>query len=188
MTFEPDFVALNQKPARPHRRCAHRDCARERRDHVRIPHLRQKAWSAGLIVLFFVAWELFCLMTRACRTWCCRGRRRCRRLLMKRFPVLWPHILQTLATTMIGFVLGVALGVVLGAVIGVSKTGLRHLLSAAGRLLLDPQGRGGADLRAVVRLRHGAGGADGAVDLLLSDRREHRDRPCDHRARTARTC
>ena len=24
---------------------------------------RQKAWSAGLIVLFFVAWELFCLMT-----------------------------------------------------------------------------------------------------------------------------
>ena len=23
---------------------------------------RQKAWSAALIVLFFVAWELFCLM------------------------------------------------------------------------------------------------------------------------------
>ena len=41
---------------------------------------------------------------------------------MQRFPVLWPHILQTLATTMIGFALGVALGVVLGAVIGVSRT------------------------------------------------------------------
>ena len=25
--------------------------------------LRQKAWSAALIVLFFVAWELFCLIT-----------------------------------------------------------------------------------------------------------------------------
>ncbi len=25
--------------------------------------IRQKAWSAWLIVLFFVAWELFCLMT-----------------------------------------------------------------------------------------------------------------------------
>ena len=25
--------------------------------------LRQKAWSAALIVLFFVAWELFCVMT-----------------------------------------------------------------------------------------------------------------------------
>ena len=42
--------------------------------------------------------------------------------LLQKFPMLWPHILQTLATTMIGFVLGVGLGVVLGAVIGVSKT------------------------------------------------------------------
>jgi len=42
--------------------------------------------------------------------------------LYQKFPLLWPHILQTLATTMIGFVLGVGLGVVLGAVIGVSKT------------------------------------------------------------------
>ena len=42
--------------------------------------------------------------------------------LFQKFPLLWPHILQTLATTMIGFVLGVGLGVVLGAVIGVSKT------------------------------------------------------------------
>ena len=25
--------------------------------------IRQKAWSAALIVLFFVAWELFCLMS-----------------------------------------------------------------------------------------------------------------------------
>ncbi len=24
-------------------------------------NIRQKAWSAGLIVLFFVGWELFCL-------------------------------------------------------------------------------------------------------------------------------
>ena len=24
---------------------------------------RQKAWSIGLIVLFFAGWELFCLMT-----------------------------------------------------------------------------------------------------------------------------
>ena len=24
---------------------------------------RQKAWSAGLIVLFFVLWELFCLVS-----------------------------------------------------------------------------------------------------------------------------
>src|SRR6187402_2010966 len=81
---------------------------------------RQKAWSAGLIVLFFVAWELFCLMTgmsdlvlpRPSQVFV---------TLFEKFPILWPHILQTLATTMIGFVLGVGLGVVLGAVIGVSK-------------------------------------------------------------------
>src|SRR6266436_1698556 len=78
---------------------------------------RQKAWSAGLIVLFFVAWELFCLMTgmsdlvlpRPSQVFV---------TLFEKFPILWPHILQTLATTMIG----VVLGVVLGGVIGVSKT------------------------------------------------------------------
>jgi ABC-type nitrate/sulfonate/bicarbonate transport system, permease component len=42
--------------------------------------------------------------------------------LFEKFPILWPHILQTLATTMIGFVLGVGLGVVLGAVHRRSKT------------------------------------------------------------------
>src|SRR6185369_10227580 len=57
-------------------------------------------------------------------------------------------------------------------------------LSAAGRLLLDPESRGGADLRAVVRLRFGAGGADRAVDLLLSDRGQYRDGPRNHRTRT----
>jgi NitT/TauT family transport system permease protein len=83
--------------------------------------IRQKAWSAGLIVLFFVAWELFCLATgmsdlvlpRPSQVFV---------TLYQRFPVLWPHIVQTLATTMFGFVLGVALGVALGAIIGVSKT------------------------------------------------------------------
>ena len=63
---------------------------------------------------------------------------------------------------------------------------LRHRLSAAGRLLLDPESRAGADLRALVRLRHGAGGADRAVDLLLPDRRQYRHWAGDHRARTGR--
>ena len=84
-------------------------------------YIRQKAWSAGLIVLFFVAWELFCLATgmsdlvlpRPSQVFV---------TLYQRFPVLWPHIVQTLATTMFGFVLGVALGVALGAIIGVSRT------------------------------------------------------------------
>jgi NitT/TauT family transport system permease protein len=83
--------------------------------------LRQKAWSAGLIVLFFVGWELFCLITGMSDLVLPRPSQIFVTLVTK-FPVLWPHIIQTLATTMAGFVLGVALGVVLGAFIGVSKT------------------------------------------------------------------
>ena len=69
---------------------------------------RQKAWSAGLIVLFFVAWELFCLMTGMSDLVLPRPSQVFVTLFQK-FPLLWPHILQTLATTMIGFVLGAAL-------------------------------------------------------------------------------
>ena len=82
---------------------------------------RQKAWSVGLIVLFFAGWELFCLMTGMSDLVLPRPSQILVTLVQK-FPLLWPHILQTLATTMIGFVLGVVLGVVLGAIIGVSKT------------------------------------------------------------------
>ena len=82
---------------------------------------RQKAWSIGLIVLFFVGWELFCLVTGMSDLILPRPSQVIVTLVQK-FPILWPHILQTLATTMIGFVLGVVLGVVLGAIIGVSKT------------------------------------------------------------------
>jgi NitT/TauT family transport system permease protein len=81
---------------------------------------RQKAWSAGLIVLFFAGWELFCLVTGMSDLVLPRPSQ-IMATLVARFPVLWPHIIQTLTTTMIGFVLGVALGVVLGAAIGVSK-------------------------------------------------------------------
>ena len=82
---------------------------------------RQKAWSIGLIVLFFAGWELFCLLTGMSDLVLPRPSQIIATLIDK-FPLLWPHILQTLATTMIGFVLGVVLGVVLGAIIGVSKT------------------------------------------------------------------
>src|SRR5258707_15239094 len=81
----------------------------------------QKAFSAGLIVLFFVGWALFCVMSGMSDLVLPRPSEVFVTLYQK-FPLLWPHILQTLATTMIGFVLGVGLGVVLGAVIGVSKT------------------------------------------------------------------
>ena len=83
--------------------------------------LRQKAWSVGLIVVFFAAWELFCIVTHMSDLVLPRPSQIFVTLFQK-FPILWPHIIQTLASTMLGFVLGVGLGVVLGAVIGVSKT------------------------------------------------------------------
>jgi len=83
-------------------------------------NITQKLWSASLIVLFFVLWEVFCLATGMPDLVLPRPSQVVDTMI-RRFPILWPHILQTLGTTMLGFVLGVALGVVLGAIIGVSK-------------------------------------------------------------------
>lgn len=83
--------------------------------------LKRKCAAAALIALFFAGWEVFCLasgmsdliLPRPSQVFA---------TLVQRFPILWPHILQTLATTMTGFALGVLLGVCLGAMIGVSRT------------------------------------------------------------------
>ena len=82
--------------------------------------LRQKLWSFGLIVAFFGGWQLFCIVSGMSDLILPRPTD-VLATLIARFPILWPHILQTLATTMTGFALGVGLGVVLGAIIGVSK-------------------------------------------------------------------
>lgn len=82
--------------------------------------MRQKLWSLGLIIFFFIGWELFCLMTGMSDLILPRPSQ-VAVTLVQRFPALWPHIVQTLSTTMAGFALGVGLGVVLGAIIGVSK-------------------------------------------------------------------
>ncbi|MBD3846966.1 ABC transporter permease [Bosea sp. SSUT16] len=84
-------------------------------------NLKRRFWATGLILLFFVGWELFCVISGMSDLILPRPSQ-VFATLVQRFPVLWPHILQTLATTMLGFVLGVALGVVLGAIIGVSRT------------------------------------------------------------------
>lgn len=41
--------------------------------------------------------------------------------LIARMPALWPHILQTLYTTRIGFGLGIAIGIALGVLVGSSR-------------------------------------------------------------------
>lgn len=83
-------------------------------------NMRQKFWSFALIVLFFVGWEVFCLASGMSDLVLPRPSQVVDTLI-NRFPILWPHIVRTISTTLFGFALGVALGVVLGALIGVSR-------------------------------------------------------------------
>ena len=86
-----------------------------------VPKRRQRLWAFALILMFFLGWEMFCLISGMSDLILPRPSQVFATLWM-RLPILWPHILQTLATTMVGFALGVALGVALGALIGVSRT------------------------------------------------------------------
>ena len=74
----------------------------------------------GLIVLFFVGWEFACLLFGVSDLIMPRPSQVFATLYTK-MPILWPHVLQTQFTTMVGFVLGVLLGVLLGALIGSSR-------------------------------------------------------------------
>ena len=76
--------------------------------------------SAALIIGFFVFWELACLAfgvkdivlprpTQIIYT------------LFARMPAIWPHAIQTLYTTLLGFGLGIVFGVALGALVGSSR-------------------------------------------------------------------
>ena len=82
--------------------------------------LRRRLWAAALILGFFVLWEGLCLALDVSDLIVPRPSQVIATLWV-RMPVLWPHILQTLWTTMIGFALGVAVGVVIGALIGTSR-------------------------------------------------------------------
>jgi NitT/TauT family transport system permease protein len=83
--------------------------------------LRRRMASASLILAFFAGWEIFCLASGMSDLILPRPSQ-VFETLFARLPILWPHIVQTLSTTMIGFGLGVALGVLLGALIGSSRT------------------------------------------------------------------
>ena len=84
------------------------------------PQSRRRMASAVLIIGFFVAWELLCLMfgvkdivlprpTQILET------------LWTRLPAIMPHAAQTLYTTLVGFALGIVFVVFLGAFIGSSR-------------------------------------------------------------------
>jgi NitT/TauT family transport system permease protein len=82
--------------------------------------LRRRFASAALIIGFFVFWELACIAF-GIRDIILPRPTQIVATLLQRMPAVWPHALQTLYTTLVGFALGIAAGVVLGSLVGSSK-------------------------------------------------------------------
>ncbi len=81
---------------------------------------RQRVYSALALVGFFVLWELACLAFGISDLILPRPSQ-VATVLVQKMPLLWPHTLQTLSTTLLGFALGVAVGILLGLLIGSSR-------------------------------------------------------------------
>ncbi len=81
---------------------------------------RQRLLSALALASFFVLWELICLAGGISDLILPRPSQ-IARVLIEKMPLLWPHTVQTLYTTMTGFVMGVLLGILIGVAIGSSK-------------------------------------------------------------------
>ena len=82
--------------------------------------LRRRIASAALIIGFFVAWELLCLMF-GIKDIVLPRPSEILITLWSRLPAIMPHAAQTLYTTLIGFALGIVFGVLLGALVGSSR-------------------------------------------------------------------
>jgi NitT/TauT family transport system permease protein len=82
--------------------------------------LRRRILSMTCILGFFVAWELLCLAFHVSEIVLPRPSE-ILVTLWTRFPAIWPHALQTLYTTLVGFALGIVIGILLGMLIGSSR-------------------------------------------------------------------
>lgn len=81
---------------------------------------RIRLMSTSLIVGFFLMWEILCVLLDVSDLVLPRPSEILVTLWTK-FPILWPHILQTLYSTLTGFVLGVIIGVTIGVIVGTSR-------------------------------------------------------------------
>jgi NitT/TauT family transport system permease protein len=84
------------------------------------PQMRRYLLSAFALVGFFLIWEVLCLATGVSDLVLPRPSQ-IAVVLFQKFPLLWPHTVQTLYTTVAGFVLGVLAGIVLGVLVGSSR-------------------------------------------------------------------
>ena len=71
---------------------------------------RRHIASAALIIGFFVAWEVLCLGFGV-RDIVLPRPSQIIYTLFARLPAIWPHAMQTLYTTLVGFGLGIVFGV-----------------------------------------------------------------------------
>jgi NitT/TauT family transport system permease protein len=76
--------------------------------------------SIACILGFFVVWELLCVIFNVSDIVLPRPSQ-ILITLWTRFPAIWPHAVQTLYTTLVGFALGIVIGVLLGILIGSSQ-------------------------------------------------------------------
>ncbi len=84
------------------------------------PQLRRHIASAAVIVGFFVAWELLCLMF-GIKDIVLPRPSQILETLWSLLPAIMPHAAQTLYATLVGFGLGIVFGVLIGALIGSSR-------------------------------------------------------------------
>jgi NitT/TauT family transport system permease protein len=81
---------------------------------------RQRVLSGLVLLCFFLVWEVACLSVGISDLVLPRPSR-IGLMLVQKMPLLWPHTVQTLYTTLVGFGLGVLTGVIIGIMIGSSK-------------------------------------------------------------------
>lgn len=81
---------------------------------------RQRMMSALALIGFFMIWEIACLAFGISDLILPRPSQ-IAAVLWEKFPLLWPHTVQTLKTTLAGFAIGVLIGVVIGVAIGSSR-------------------------------------------------------------------
>ena len=84
------------------------------------PVMRQRMLSAFTLVAFFLLWEIACLASGVSDLVLPRPSQ-IARVLYEKMPLLWPHTVQTLYTTLAGFAMGVMVGILLGVIIGSSR-------------------------------------------------------------------
>jgi NitT/TauT family transport system permease protein len=84
------------------------------------PQFRRHLGSTVFIIGFFLLWEALCWIFHVSDIVVPKPSQIIV-TLVERAPALWPHTLQTLYTTMVGFGFGIIIGIALGVLIGSSR-------------------------------------------------------------------